>query len=238
MLQDHTTRQFDTDIDRLRSVVTMMGGLVERQFVRAIDAVRLRDLGLVAQVLADEQRVNQLHLESDLRCNQTIARRQPIAIDLREIIAIIHTNNDLERIGDEAKKIALKSRELQNADPLPITFERIERMAQTVADMLRTAIDAFVRHDTAAATALNERDDEVDALRDDLIAEMMDLMTKRSEIVSPAMALIFIVQSIERVGDHAKNIAEYVVNVVEGVDMRHADESIASREALEETRRG
>ena len=110
MLQDHTTRQFDTDIDRLRSVVTMMGGLVERQFVRAIDAVRLRDLGLVAQVLADEQRVNQLHLESDLRCNQTIARRQPIAIDLREIIAIIHTNNDLERIGDEAKKIALKSR--------------------------------------------------------------------------------------------------------------------------------
>ena len=85
---------------------------------------------------------------------------------------------------------------------------------------------------------LNERDDEVDALRDDLIAEMMDLMTKRSEIVSPAMALIFIVQSIERVGDHAKNIAEYVVNVVEGVDMRHADESIASREALEETRRG
>ncbi|HRO61048.1 MAG TPA: phosphate signaling complex protein PhoU [Burkholderiaceae bacterium] len=237
MLQDHTIRQFDTDIDRLRSVVTMMGGLVERQFVRAIDAVRLRDLGLVAQVLADEQRVNQLHLESDLRCNQTIARRQPIAIDLREIIAIIHTNNDLERIGDEAKKIALKSRELQNANPAPITLERIERMAQTVGDMLRTAIDAFVRHDTAAATALNERDDEVDALRDNLIAEMMDVMTKRPEVVSPAMALIFIVQSIERVGDHAKNIAEYVVNVVEGVDMRHADEGLASREALEATRR-
>lgn len=237
MLQDHTIRQFDTDIDRLRSVVTMMGGLVERQFVRAIDAVRLRDLGLVAQVLADEQRVNQLHLESDLRCNQTIARRQPIAIDLREIIAIIHTNNDLERIGDEAKKIALKSRELQNANPPPITLERIERMAQTVGDMLRTAIDAFVRHDTAAATALNERDDEVDALRDNLIAEMMDVMTKRPEVVSPAMALIFIVQSIERVGDHAKNIAEYVVNVVEGVDMRHADEGLASREALEATRR-
>ena len=237
MLQDHTIRQFDTDIDRLRSVVTMMGGLVERQFVRAIDAVRLRDLGLVAQVLADEQRVNQLHLESDLRCNQTIARRQPIAIDLREIIAIIHTNNDLERIGDEAKKIALKSRELQNANPAPITLERIERMAQTVGDMLRTAIDAFVRHDTAAATALNERDDEVDALRDNLIAEMMEVMTKRPEVVSPAMALIFIVQSIERVGDHAKNIAEYVVNVVEGVDMRHADEGLASREALEATRR-
>lgn len=233
MLQDHTIRQFDTDIDKLRSVVTMMGGLVERQFVRAVDAVRLRDLGIVAQVLADEQRVNQLHLESDLRCNQTIARRQPIAIDLREIIAIIHTNNDLERIGDEAKKIALKSREFQLAGPPPpITLDRIERMAGIVGDMLRSAIDAFVRHDTAVAKALGERDDEVDALRDDLIAEMMGVMAKRPEAVSPAMALIFIVQSIERVGDHAKNIAEYVVNVVEGIDLRHADESSAVREAL------
>lgn len=222
MVQDHTLKKFDADIDSLRSLVTMMGGLVERQFVRAVDAVRLRDLGIVAQVLADEQRVNQLHVESDLRCHQTIARQQPIAIDLREIIAIIHTNNDLERIGDEAKKIALKSREFQSAEP-PIAIDRIERMASLVGDMLRAAIDAFVRHDIGVAAVLAERDAEVDALRDALIAELIAEMVRKPAAVSPALALIFVVQSIERVGDHAKNIAEYVVNVVEGVDLRHAD---------------
>jgi len=222
MVQDHTLKKFDADIDSLRSLVTMMGGLVERQFVRAVDAVRLRDLGIVAQVLADEQRVNQLHVESDLRCHQTIARQQPIAIDLREIIAIIHTNNDLERIGDEAKKIALKSREFQSVEP-PIAIDRIERMAGLVCDMLRAAIDAFVRHDIGVAAVLAERDAEVDALRDELIAELIAEMVRQPAAVSPALALIFVVQSIERVGDHAKNIAEYVVNIVEGVDLRHAD---------------
>ncbi len=222
MVQDNTRRKFDADIDALRSVVMMMGGLVERQFVRAIAAVRLRDVGIAAQVLADEQRVNQLHIESDLRCHQTIARQQPIAIDLREIIAVLHTNNDLERIGDEAKKIALKSRAFQNAD-LPIAMERIERMAERVCDMLRAAIDAFVRQDIAVAAVLNDRDAEVDALRDELTGELMAVMSERPGAVSSALALVFVVQSIERVGDHAKNIAEYVVNIVEGVDLRHAD---------------
>lgn len=222
MALDHTLKKFDADIDSLRSLVTMMGGLVERQFVRAVDAVRLRDLGIVAQVLADEQRVNQLHVESDLRCHQTIARQQPIAVDLREIIAIIHTNNDLERIGDEAKKIALKSREFQSVEP-PIAIDRIEQMAGLVCDMLRAAIDAFVRHDVGVAAVLAERDAEVDGLRDALIAELIGVMGRQPVAVSPALALIFVVQSIERVGDHAKNIAEYVVNVVEGVDLRHAD---------------
>lgn len=221
MNQEYTHRQFDTDIDALRSAVTMMGALVERQFVRAVDAVRLRDPGLAAQVLADEQKVNQLHVESDLRCNQTIARRQPIAIDLREIIAVIHTVNDLERIGDEAKKIALKGRALQPAGP-PIAMDRIERMSALVCGMLDAAIDAFVRHDIRVAALLDDRDDEVDALRDELVAELMAKMSAEPQTVSPGLALIFIVQSIERVGDHAKNIAEYVVNMVEGIDLRHA----------------
>jgi phosphate transport system protein len=222
MPQDHTLRQFDTDIERLRSAVTVMGGLVERQFIRAVDAVRLRDPGIAAQVLADEERVNQLHIQADLRCNQTIARRQPIAVDLREIIAVLHTNNDLERIGDEAKKIALKSRAFLNGEA-PIDLDRIERMATLVGDMLRAAIeDAFVRHDTGVAAALNARDDEVDALRDELIADLMTVMSRSPDTVASALAMIFVVQSIERVGDHAKNIAEYVVNVVEGVDTRHS----------------
>jgi phosphate transport system protein len=226
-MTDHTYRQFDTEIDALRSAVTTMGGLVERQFLRAVDAVRLGDLRRVMQVLADEQVVNQLHVESDLRCNQVIAKRQPIAVDLREIIAVIHTINDLERIGDEAKKIALKAQEFVDA-PLPIDLAPIERMAQVAAEMLRASIDAFVRRDDGAAERLARRDEEVDALRDDLLARLIARMTADSSTVGRALALVFIVQSIERVGDHAKNIAEYVVHVVSGVDTRHSLGTVAT----------
>lgn len=220
-MTDHTFRQFDTDIERMRSAVSMMGGLVERQFLRAVDAVRDGDLHLVTQVLEDERVVNQLHLESDLRCNQMIARRQPIAVDLREIIAVIHSINDLERVGDEAKKIALKARQFVGA-PLPIPFEPVLRMSEIVVEMLRGAIDAFVRQDEGAAARLSMRDDEVDALRDELVGQLIKRMIDDPDVVSNALALVFIVQSIERVGDHAKNIAEYVVHVVSGVDPRHA----------------
>jgi phosphate transport system protein len=220
-MTDHTFRQFDTDIDAMRSAVSMMGGLVERQFIRAVDAVRYADLRLVTQVLEDERVVNQLHLESDLRCNQMIARRQPIAVDLREIIAVIHTINDLERVGDEAKKIALKAKSFVESK-LPVPFEPIARMADIVVEMLRGAIDAFVRQDSGAAARLTSRDHEVDALRDRMVSELIGRMTDDPATVSDALALVFVVQSIERVGDHAKNVAEYVVHVVSGVDPRHS----------------
>ncbi|MFM1989691.1 MAG: phosphate signaling complex protein PhoU [Pseudomonadota bacterium] len=225
-MTDHTFKQFDTDIDAMRSAVSMMGGLVERQLIRAVDAVRTGDLRLVMQVLDDEKTVNQLHLETDLRCNQTIARRQPIAVDLREIIAVIHTINDLERVGDEAKKIALKARQFVDA-PLPIPFEPIQRMADLTVEMLRSAIDAFVRHDAAASGALHARDGEVDALRDALIAQLVKRMGEQVDVVQEALALAFVVQSIERIGDHSKNIGEYVVHVVSGVDPRHSRPAVA-----------
>lgn len=219
-MTDHTFKQFDTDIEKMRSTVSMMGGLVERQLVRAIDAVRDGDLQRVMQVLEDERVVNQLHLESDMRCNRLIARRQPIAVDLREIIAVIHSINDLERVGDEAKKIALKAKHFVES-PLPIPFDSIMRMSEIVVEMLRAAIDAFVRQDDSAAARLSSRDTEVDALRDALVGELIVRMANDPAVVSSALALVFIVQSIERVGDHAKNIAEYVVHVVSGVDPRH-----------------
>jgi phosphate transport system protein len=149
-----------------------------------------------------------------------IARRQPIAVDLREIIAVIHTINDLERIGDEAKKIALKAKTFVDGR-LPVPFEPIGRMTDIVVEMLHGAIDAFVRQDAGAAARLTMRDDEVDALRDSLVVQLIGRMTDDPESVSDALALVFVVQSIERVGDHAKNVAEYVVHVVSGVDPRH-----------------
>ena len=223
---DHTYTQFDTDLARLRSASTAMAALVERQFLRAVDAVLHEDLGRVTQVLVDETEVNRMHMQTDLMCNQMIARLQPIAVDLREILAALHMNNDLERIGDEAKKIALKARQL-GTRPLPIATDRISRMAESAAEMLRLAVDAYIRQDARVAIDLVERDREVDNLRNELTAELTEVMGATPASVSPALALIFVVQSIERVGDHATNISEYVVTVVEGTDTRHSKDATA-----------
>lgn len=219
-MTEHTYRQFDADIDSIRSAFTTMGGLVERQLLRAIDAVRYGDLRLTTAVLVDERQINQMQVESDLRCNQIIAKRQPIAIDLREIIGVIHGVNDLERIGDEAKKIALKAQQFVDGK-LPIPFDPVLQMTEIVADMLRSAIDSFLRQDEAAAERLIKRDIEVDALRDELIGALMRRMSEDPTRVSEALSLVFVVQSLERVGDHAKNIAEYIMHVVSGIDSRH-----------------
>ncbi|MGE0312618.1 MAG: phosphate signaling complex protein PhoU [Lautropia sp.] len=223
---EHTTSQFDTELQALRHGATTMGQMVERQFIRAVDAVRMEDLGLAAQVLADEADVNRMHVQIDLRCNRIIARRQPIAVDLREIIAILHINNDLERIGDEAKKIAFKARDLAGRT-LPIDTAVIERMSAIASDMVRCAVEAFEKHDIGVSQTLAARDAEVDALRDTMISALVASMADDPKGVSTALALVFIVQSIERVGDHAKNIAEYVVTVVEGVDTRHTKSATA-----------
>ncbi|MGE0800223.1 MAG: phosphate signaling complex protein PhoU [Lautropia sp.] len=220
MAARHTAQAFDADIDALRSNVMKMGGLVERQVARAVEGIRLMDLGIVAEVLQDEVVVNRLHVQTDLMCNQVIAKRQPIAVDLREIIAILHMINDLERIGDEAKKIVLKVRRFEGR-PIPISLAPVTAMAGEACDMLRLALDAFVRYDPLIAQTLSDRDLNLDRQRDGLIAQLLSQMASDPSTVSIAMEMVLVVQSIERVGDHAKNIAEYVVTVVEGVDRRH-----------------
>jgi phosphate transport system protein len=137
-MQEHTNKAFDIDLDGMRSALMMMGGLVEKQIDRSVRACTRLDLALASQVLSDEEIVNSLQMQVDLLCNQIIARRQPIAIDLREVIASIHTVNDLERIGDEAKKIVIKARSLQqlsSIDGLPLA--RIEIMGERAAAMMR-----------------------------------------------------------------------------------------------------
>lgn len=222
MMSEHTMKAFDADIDGMRSTVMTMGGLVEKQFTRAVEAIGSDPLRLIAQVLADEEIVNRYHLQADLLCNQILTKRQPVAVDLRELIGAIHTINDLERVGDEAKKIALRARDLErHASGGDLPLARVRAMAEGVRAMLAEALDAFVRHDTSAAARLLARDVEVDALRDSLNAELVTMMSRDGATISAAMDLVFVVQSIERVGDHAKSIGEYVVNVVEGVDVRH-----------------
>lgn len=219
---EHTLRAFDTDIAGMRRAVVEMGALAARQFRQAIDAVASGDPGRVAEVLAGERQVNALHVQVDELCNRIIALRQPIAIDLREVIATIHTINDLERIGDESKKIAMKGASIVPAG-FPDVFPRVSAMAAQAEDMLARAIDAFVRHDTRVARELGACDDAVDDLRDALVDELVATIRREPGQVAQTMELIFIVQSIERIADHAENIAEYVFNLVEGVDMRHGN---------------
>jgi phosphate transport system protein len=222
-VQEHTNKAFDIDMEGMRSAVLLMGGLVEKQIERAVRACTRLDLSLASQVLSDETVVNSLHMQVDLLCNQIIARRQPIAVDLREVIASIHTVNDLERVGDEAKKIVIKARSLQHVRSIhSLPLRSIEQMGEVASTMARKALDAFVRQDTSVAATLIKTDAELDKMRDDLHAELMRLMTTDPTLVSTCVDLVFVVQSIERIGDHAKNIAEYIVNVVEGVDMRHS----------------
>jgi phosphate transport system protein len=217
---EHTNTKFDIELESLRGEATGMAGLVERQFSRAIRSLLDGDLDLIAQVLEDEAEVNRMHVRTDLHCNKIIATMQPIAGDLREIIGVLHMNNDFERIGDEAKKIAKKARGLRGRT-LPLSMERLDSMGRIVSEMLLAAVDAYVRQDDTVAAKLKQRDKEVDALRDDLTADLLRAMAQSPENATECLSLVFVVQSIERVGDHAKNVAEYVVTVVSGVDPRH-----------------
>jgi phosphate transport system protein len=218
---DHTYSRFDTDLISLRSEITTMADLVERQFLRAVDATRGGDLALVARVLADESEVNRRHLQTDLHCNTMIARLQPIAIDLREILAVLHMNNDLERVGDEAKKIAIRARDLRARELPRAELEQLHQMAASVAEMLRGAVGAFVRRDATLAAEVAARDRQIDDARDRLISTLVDGIGRHENVATVSVDLAFVVQSIERVGDHAKNIAEYVIRIVDGVDPRH-----------------
>ena len=224
-MNEHTSKKFDSELEGIRTRVLQMGGMVELQIVKAMEGLSNGDLLLIDQVIENDNRVNLLEIELDEACNQVIAKRQPTAVDLRMVSTVQKTITDLERIGDEAKKIALKAQHF-NGRELPVSLDKIQRMADLVAEMLGAAIDAFVRHDTAVSRRLAERDREVDGLRDALIEQLIAQMSAEPTQVSDLLALVFVVQSIERVGDHAKNIAEYVVHVVEGIDTRHGGDAL------------
>jgi phosphate transport system protein len=219
---EHIAKIFDADMASLRRGVVEMARLAEAQFRRAVQAVMTQDWGLSAQVLGDERQLNALDVELDALCNRIIALRQPAAVDLREVIGALHTIGDLERIGDEAKKIALKGRQFDPALIEP-QRERIHAMAEHAARMVGQAIDALVAHDTRVALELGASDDTVDDLRDELVAELSLKIAQAPQQVAQVLTAILIVQSIERVADHAENVAEYIVNVVEGIDMRHGN---------------
>ncbi|MEO8508227.1 MAG: phosphate signaling complex protein PhoU [Betaproteobacteria bacterium] len=223
-MTEHTHKQFDAEMEAIRSGVLTMGGLVETQISRAIALLESHDeQGLLAQVVADELSINQLQVDMDQQCSQIIARRQPTAIDLRMILTITKIVNDLERVGDETKKVAKKaSQAAQNQRLSQVRCFDVARAAERARDMLQLALDAFARLDVNAAAEVIGLDDEIDAAFSAILRQLISYMMEDPRTITPALEIVFIAKSIERIGDHAKNIAEAVVQVVKGKDVRHA----------------
>ncbi len=220
-MTEHTLKQFDVELEQIRSKVLQLGGLVERQIIRAMEALAEGDLILCEQVINADHDVNRLEVELDEACVQIIAKRQPAAIDLRMIMTVIKTITDLERIGDEAKKIAKQARALHSADMAFVPKLELRHAAEIVVEMLRQSLDAFARADSSVATDVVRRDKAVDAEFKAAMRQLITFMIEDPRTISRALELLFIAKSIERIGDHAKNVAEYVVYMEKGRDVRH-----------------
>jgi phosphate transport system protein len=222
-MSDHTHKQFDAEMEEIRSGVLAMGGLVETQLTRAIDALKHPDVDLIASVATDEQAINQMQVDIDQRCSQIIAKRQPAAIDLRMVLTVVKVVNELERIGDEIKKIAYKAQQMQRPERLSnVRFHEITRAAELAEGNLKLALDAFARLDVKAAAQVVSNDEAIDSAFLSILRQLISYMMEDPRTISAALEIVFIAKSIERIGDHAKNVAENVVQAVRGKDVRHA----------------
>ena len=230
-MTEHTYKQFDAELEAVRARVLEMGGLVEEQVNRAIDALIDGDVKAAEEVIATDHMVNGLEVSTDEACTQIIALRQPTASDLRLILTIIKTITDLERIGDEAAKIARYALRVYETDRI-ITprYSEIKYMAGLTLKMLRESLDAFARLDVSAAAAVARQDMEVDEEFHLITRHLITYMMEDPRTISTFIDLMFVVKAIERIGDHAKNVSEYVVFLVKGKDVRHTSIEELERE--------
>jgi len=207
-----------------------MGGLAEEMVGDAVRAVVEGDSELAEKVIVADDRVNEMEKEIDERCNMVLARRQPTASDLRLVIAIIKAVNDLERVGDEAEKIARMAIRLAEADRPRNAYRELENMAGTVRTMLHDALDGFVRMVPEVAVTLVRQDEKVDDEYEAILRQYYTYIAEEPRITRRVIDAIWIARSLERIGDHAKNIGEYIVYLVEGKDLRHASPEELERE--------
>ena len=220
MTTERHPRHFEEDLGTLKTRLLEMGGLAEERLRMAMRGLVDRDSGLLEKVLSGDSDINQLHLEVDDRCFKLLALQQPMAVDLRAVVAAVKINSELERVGDLAVNIAeAATRALQFA-PVKELVD-IPRMALIAQEMLRDALDAYVRRDTVLAQRVLTRDDELDSLKTLLFRELLDMMLKDHSIINASIDLILISRHLERTGDHATNIAEDVIFMVSARDVRH-----------------
>ncbi len=213
-------RHFEHDLEELKQRLLWMGSLAERAVHQAVQAVLEAEEPLAEAVLEEENAINEMQIEIDDRVMRLLALQQPMAADLRFILAISRINNDLERIGDQAVNIAQSAlRILRHPQVKP--YVDLPRMSELAEGMVRDSLNALVHGDVEAAKSVLARDDQVDLLRDQMFRELLTYMMENSAVVFPAFELILVAKNLERIGDHATNIAEDVIYMVAGRDVRH-----------------
>jgi phosphate transport system protein len=217
---DRVIPHFQEELESLQSRLLEMGGLAEERVRTCIEALEMRDLGMVAQILAGDEPINQLHIEVDNRAFRLLALYQPMAADLRAIVSAVKINTDLERVGDLAVNIAEAAQRYATHPPVKKLID-IPTMGNLAQAMLRDALDAYVRRDIALAHAVLNDDDELDTLKTHVFRDLLTYMLKDPATVEPALDLILISRHLERIGDHATNIAEDVIFMVSAQDVRH-----------------
>ncbi|MFN7204728.1 MAG: phosphate signaling complex protein PhoU, partial [Burkholderiales bacterium] len=208
---EHTYRQFDTELENIRSKVLQMGGLVEQQIIKAVEALDTGDKALISAVIEGDKIVNRYEVEIDEFCTQIIAKRQPAAGDLRVIHTVIKTITDLERIGDEAVNIARMARSIEEANRNHLPRIELKHMENSAISMLRGALDAFARLDAAGAAAVVREDETVDNEFRSVLRQLITHMMEDPRSISRALDLLFVSKALERIGDHSKNMCEYVI---------------------------
>lgn len=226
----HISKAFDKDLENIRTRVLEMGGLVEQQLINALKALIDSDEELAQGVLDEEYRVNSMEVSIDENCVQILAKRQPAAGDLRLVTAINKCTTDLERIGDEAQKIAKMAIDLAGKQGPRSYYIGISSMGNHVRHMLRAALDAFARMDSRAALATANQEPESDDQYAALVRQMITYMIEDPRSITSVLDAIWCARALERIGDHARNICEYVIYLVEGKDVRHTNlEEIAAK---------
>lgn len=219
---EHTSRQYDAELESVRERVLLMGEMAGRQVRRAIDVLTGGDVALIESIVHDDQRVNALEIGVDESCTQIIARRQPTANDLRLVMMVVKTISDLERIGDEAKKIAVAAKNLsQNKGLVLPRFNKLKLMTKLVLDMLVQSMDAFAKLDVSGVAQIVRQDEQVDEEFRAFLRYLTTFMIEDPRTISSALEILLVANALERIGDHARNISEYVVYMVKGHDVRH-----------------
>jgi phosphate transport system protein len=217
---ERKVRHFQKELDELKGRLLEMGGLAEDRVRLAVRGLVERDATLVDRVLTGDAAINQLHIDIDDRCFKLLALHQPMAVDLRAIVAAVKINTDLERVGDMAVNISEAVRRYLQHPPVKELID-IPRMAELAQDMLRDALDAFVRRDLTLAQEVLAQDDTLDALKTTVFRDLLGYMLRDSQTIEPALDLILISRHLERIGDHATNVAEDVIFMVSAKDVRH-----------------
>ena len=221
IINQHISRQFNKEMEDIRNKVLTMGGLVEQQVDLATNAFMAYDMESAEKVIQQDQIVNALEKDIDHECTEIMAKRQPAAFDLRMLIATIKIITDLERIGDEAARIAKMTMRLEGADYYQDKYFEIEHLLEMVKEMLNGALDAYARTDTAEVIAITAQDSKVDREYTSITRQLITQMMEDPRNITRALDMLWTARALERIGDHSCNVCEHVIYMVKGKDVRH-----------------